>query len=40
MRERVSLCGGTFSAGPLPRRGFRVTARIPLSIRTLADTAQ
>jgi signal transduction histidine kinase len=40
MKERVSLCGGTFSAGPLPRGGFRVTARIPLSVRTLADTAQ
>jgi signal transduction histidine kinase len=30
MRERVSLCGGEFSAGPLPERGFRVTARFPL----------
>jgi signal transduction histidine kinase len=30
MRERVSLLGGVFSAGPLPGYGFRVTARIPL----------
>jgi signal transduction histidine kinase len=30
MRERVSLCGGEFAAGPLPGRGFRVTARFPL----------
>jgi glucose-6-phosphate-specific signal transduction histidine kinase len=31
MRERVSLLGGEFSAGPLPGYGFRVSARIPLS---------
>jgi signal transduction histidine kinase len=31
MRERVSLCGGEFSAGPLPGRGFRVAARFPLN---------
>jgi signal transduction histidine kinase len=30
MRERVSLCGGEFAAGPLPGRGFRVAARFPL----------
>jgi signal transduction histidine kinase len=30
MRERVSLHGGEFSAGPLPGRGFRVAARFPL----------
>jgi len=30
MRERVSLCGGEFAAGPLPGQGFRVTARFPL----------
>jgi signal transduction histidine kinase len=30
MRERVSLCGGEFTAGPLPGRGFRVAARFPL----------
>ena len=31
MRERVSLCGGAFSAGPLPGQGFRVAARFPLA---------
>ncbi len=30
MRERVTLLGGVFSAGPLPGYGFRVSARIPL----------
>jgi len=30
MRERASLFGGEFHAGPLPGRGFRVTARLPL----------
>ncbi len=30
MRERVSLCGGDFSAGPQPDGGFRVRARLPL----------
>jgi signal transduction histidine kinase len=30
MRERVSLLGGEFSAGPLPGYGFRVNACIPL----------
>jgi signal transduction histidine kinase len=30
MRERVSLLGVEFSAGPLPGYGFRVSARIPL----------
>jgi signal transduction histidine kinase len=30
MRERVSLHGGEFSAGPLPGRGFRVAAQFPL----------
>ncbi len=29
MRERVSLYGGEFSAGPRPERGFRVAARLP-----------
>jgi signal transduction histidine kinase len=32
MQERVGLCGGEFSAGPLPERGFRVTARFPLPV--------
>ncbi|HTV12414.1 MAG TPA: sensor histidine kinase [Acidimicrobiales bacterium] len=31
MGERVSALGGTLEAGPLPRRGFRVLARIPTS---------
>lgn len=30
MRERVHLCGGEFSAGPLPDGGFTVTATLPL----------
>jgi signal transduction histidine kinase len=30
MRERVTLLGGNFSAGPLPGYGFQVSARIPL----------
>jgi signal transduction histidine kinase len=30
MRERVNLCGGTFSAGPGADGGFRVTAALPL----------
>ena len=30
MRERVHLCGGTFSAGPLLERGFQVMAALPL----------
>jgi signal transduction histidine kinase len=30
MHERVHLCGGTFSAGPLPDGGFQVTAALPL----------
>jgi len=30
MAERVSVFGGEFHAGPLPGRGFRVAARLPL----------
>jgi len=30
MRERVHLCGGELSAGPLPRGGFRVLAQLPV----------
>jgi signal transduction histidine kinase len=30
MRERVNLCGGEFSAGPLESGGFLVTATLPL----------
>ena len=41
MRERVHLCGGTFSAGPLPDGGFQVTAALPLpaTARAAAGTA-
>jgi signal transduction histidine kinase len=31
MRERVNLCGGEFTAGPIPEQGFRVAARFPLN---------
>jgi len=31
MRERVSLCGGEFSAAPRPGGGFVVRARLPLT---------
>jgi signal transduction histidine kinase len=34
MRERVSLCGGEFSAAPRPGGGFVVRARLPLDSRT------
>ena len=30
MRERVNLCGGTFTAAPRPEGGFQVTATLPL----------
>jgi len=30
MRERVHLCGGELSVGPLPRGGFRVLAQLPI----------
>jgi signal transduction histidine kinase len=32
MRERVSLLGGEFAAGPRPEGGFRVTAHIPIPV--------
>jgi signal transduction histidine kinase len=33
MRERVTLLGGTFSAGPAPGGGFEVTAELPTGER-------
>ena len=33
MRERMSVFGGTLQAGPLPSRGYRVRATVPLSER-------
>ena len=38
MRERVVMYGGTFDAGPLPGRGFRVTARFRLACTDPANT--
>jgi signal transduction histidine kinase len=34
MRERVSLLGGDFTAGPRPGYGFAVSAHIPLPAGT------
>ena len=34
MRDRVSLYGGEFDAGPRPHGGFRVHARLPLGGRS------
>jgi signal transduction histidine kinase len=34
MRERVSMYGGRFSAGPRPDGGFQVTARLPYTPQT------
>ncbi|MEE1616930.1 sensor histidine kinase [Brachybacterium sp. J153] len=31
MRERMAVLGGTLQAGPLPSRGFRVRATVPLA---------
>jgi signal transduction histidine kinase len=39
MRERVHLCGGTFSAGPLPNSGFQVTATLPLPAAAVPSPA-
>ncbi|MFJ8647391.1 sensor histidine kinase [Streptomyces sp. NPDC093546] len=33
MRERVRLTGGTLDTGPLPDGGYRVAARMPLSMK-------
>jgi signal transduction histidine kinase len=37
MRERVHLCGGSFSAGPLPNGGFQVMAALPLPAASLDE---
>jgi signal transduction histidine kinase len=37
MRERANLCGGEFSAGPVPAGGFAVTAALPLPAGAGAD---
>ena len=39
MRERMSVFGGTLSAGPLPSRGYRVRAGIPLQGGDRTDRA-
>ena len=31
MRERAALHGGSLEAGPLPVRGYRVAARLPIA---------
>jgi signal transduction histidine kinase len=37
MRERVSMFGGVFRAGPRPEGGFEVKARIPVTDRPVLD---
>jgi signal transduction histidine kinase len=37
MRERVNLCGGTFTAGPRPDGGFQGTATLPLPATVFAN---
>ena len=39
MRERMSVLGGTLQAGPLPSRGYRVRATVPLPGGPDTDTA-
>ncbi|HXT93949.1 MAG TPA: ATP-binding protein, partial [Trebonia sp.] len=39
MRERANLCGGEFSAGPLPAGGFGVRATLPLLTAAAAAAA-
>ncbi len=40
MRERARLLGGELTAGPLPGRGFRVRARLPLGGRDAEATGE
>jgi signal transduction histidine kinase len=40
MRERVHLCGGELSSGPLPRGGFRVLAQLPIPTAAVAATPE
>ena len=39
MRERVTLCGGEFTAGPRPGHGFEVIAHFPLPVASQARRA-
>jgi signal transduction histidine kinase len=39
MRERVSLCGGEFTAGPRPGHGFEVIAHFPLPVASQPERA-
>ena len=39
MRERVSLCGGEFTAGPRPGQGFEVIAHFPLPMSPQPERA-
>jgi signal transduction histidine kinase len=35
MRERIESLGGSLDAGPTPAGGWRLTARLPMAVRTL-----
>ena len=39
MRERVTLCGGEFTAGPRPGHGFEVIAHFPLPVASQPQRA-
>ena len=39
MRERMSVFGGTLQSGPLPSRGYRVRATVPLAPAQAAPRA-